>query len=375
MVRLWRPRLEKPQHYTTLEGMRGIGAMFVVMAHGEALFGWTAPQSAYLGVDFFFALSGFIVAHVYLGPLQRGLPRVAFLTSRLLRLYPVYVLGILSGVVLAAQSALIAHDPQLWAYTKPFVSLPFAIALLPSPASDAMFPLDIPAWSLLVEFIASILIAFRVLRTTQALLAMMLISGALLLVALNAYGDLNVGWSKETGLFGLARICFSFPLGFLTYRLRNLLRVPGWFYVVPFVALTAVVYVDPTGPARAAYAVLFLCVISPALLLAGSAANPTNPTVIRLCNASGALSYPLYALHYPTLMAAIGAITRHVPAGTPTHLATAAMLAMMVAVAYYVSEIDAVVRGYLTRLLRDNPVYAPLARRPVKIAGGQAQAR
>ena len=355
--------MEKPKQYLTLEGMRGIGAIYVVMAHGEQLFGWTAPRSAYLGVDFFFALSGFIIAHVYMGPLDRGLPPLAFLTSRLLRLYPVYVLGSLSAVVLAIQSAVIAHDTSLWAYTQPLISLPFALLMLPSPASDAMFPLDIPAWSLFVEFLVSIIITFRVMRSDGALLGMMVVSGALLAVALAAYGDLNVGWNKETGIFGLARICFSFPLGVFAYRLRNVLRVPPWFYLVPVAALTAVVFVDPSGPAKAAFAIFFLCVISPCLLLTGAAANPANPKVIHLFVAAGAMSYPLYTLHYPALMAAIGSITRHLPAGIPTVIATAMMLALMVSVAWHVSEVDARLRGWLTRLLRDNSVFAPLARR------------
>ena len=242
--------MSRPRRYTTLEGMRGIGAIYVVLLHGELLFGAAAPQSAYLGVDFFFVLSGFIVAHVYAQPLDDGLPITAFLRSRLLRLYPVYLLGMLTGVALAVESMVVGHSDLLWNYTQPLISLPFAMALLPSPVSDAMFPLDIPAWSLLLEFVINIVFAVRCLRSTRSLLAIMAVAGVVLVNALVTMDTLNFGWNKPTGILGLARIAFSFPLGVFVYRLHRRLpslELPGWFFLVPTLTLTLLMYATPSG--------------------------------------------------------------------------------------------------------------------------------
>jgi peptidoglycan/LPS O-acetylase OafA/YrhL len=347
--------MDKPRRYTTLEGMRGIGAVYVVLLHGEVLFGNAAPQSAYLGVDFFFVLSGFIVAHVYAKPLDNGLPVTAFLRSRLLRLYPVYLLGTLSGVALAIESSLIGHSDLLWNYQQPLVSLPFALALLPSPVTDAMFPLDIPAWSLFLEFVINIVFAVRYFRSTRSLLAIMAVSGLALVVALVTKDTLNFGWNKPTGLLGLARIAFSFPLGVFVYRLHGRLpafELPGWFFLVPTLALTVLMYATPTGTARIVFDVAFILIISPALVLSGAASNPGPKWVGTAFITLGALSYPLYTLHYPTLMAVMGTIQRHVPKGAAALAAAIVMLFAMVVIAHYVAELDGRLRARLTRRRR-----------------------
>ena len=297
-------------------------------------------------------LSGFIVAHVYAPPLDNGLPLTTFLRSRLLRLYPVYLLGILSGVALALESLVIGHSNLLWNYMQPLISLPFALALLPSPVTDAMFPLDIPAWSLFLEFVINIVFAVRYFRSTRSLLAIMAVSGVALVIALVTKDTLNFGWNKPTSLLGLARISFSFPLGVFVYGLHRRLprfELPGWFFLMPTVALTALMYATPTGTTRIVFDVAFILIISPALVLSGAASNPERKWVEQAFVTLGALSYPLYTLHYPTLMAVLGTIQRHVPAGPATLAAAVVMLFVMVVIAHYVAELDKRLRARLTR--------------------------
>ncbi len=63
----------------------------------------------YLGVDFFFVLSGFIISHVYLSSLARPSRRALsiFLWHRLIRIYPVHVavLAAMVSLVLVARGA------------------------------------------------------------------------------------------------------------------------------------------------------------------------------------------------------------------------------------------------------------------------------
>ena len=72
-----------------LDGLRGLAAIAV------ALFHWLLSFAGFLAVDFFLVLSGFILAHRYPysdSPVSSG----RFVLSRLARLYPMHLFGLLS---------------------------------------------------------------------------------------------------------------------------------------------------------------------------------------------------------------------------------------------------------------------------------------
>ena len=50
--------------FATLDALRGVAAILVVMRHTESFFGFSLYNS-YLAVDFFYILSGFVLAHNY----------------------------------------------------------------------------------------------------------------------------------------------------------------------------------------------------------------------------------------------------------------------------------------------------------------------
>ncbi|MFX8945840.1 acyltransferase family protein, partial [Acinetobacter baumannii] len=59
--------------FATLDGLRGVAALLVVYHH-EHLAGIVgAPAGAYLAVDLFFLMSGFVIAHAYEARLEQGL--------------------------------------------------------------------------------------------------------------------------------------------------------------------------------------------------------------------------------------------------------------------------------------------------------------
>jgi peptidoglycan/LPS O-acetylase OafA/YrhL len=84
---------------TTLDGLRGLAALAVVLLHCSELFvlDWV-PHNAYLAVDFFFLLSGYVLARGFERKLRQGWA-IDFLRRRLIRLYPLVVAGSLIGFV------------------------------------------------------------------------------------------------------------------------------------------------------------------------------------------------------------------------------------------------------------------------------------
>lgn len=93
--------LNTKKHFEILDGLRGIAALGVVVFHFIEMY-TPHPDDliahAYLAVDFFFCLSGFVVAYAY----DDRLPKMGlktFFKQRLIRLHPLVVLGTILGLL------------------------------------------------------------------------------------------------------------------------------------------------------------------------------------------------------------------------------------------------------------------------------------
>ena len=78
----------------TLDGWRGICAMLVALHHfsaNGAIAALPLIRNAWLFVDFFFVLSGFVITHAYSRKLQSGREVGAFTLRRFARLWPLHV--------------------------------------------------------------------------------------------------------------------------------------------------------------------------------------------------------------------------------------------------------------------------------------------
>ena len=101
----------RPTHIRALAGMRAFPPLILVAfhfceGHGYRHFFWTdLPASkGYLWVEFFFALSGFVLTHVYgarVTELWRAQGYFSFLRARLARLYPLHLFMLLTVLALA----------------------------------------------------------------------------------------------------------------------------------------------------------------------------------------------------------------------------------------------------------------------------------
>src|SRR5271168_3358652 len=91
------------EHFEVLDGLRGSAAFLIVifhlfnytfMFHGP----WALVKHAYLAVDFFFALSGFVVAYAYDDRWTR-MTMLQFFRIRLIRLHPLVLIGATLGLL------------------------------------------------------------------------------------------------------------------------------------------------------------------------------------------------------------------------------------------------------------------------------------
>jgi peptidoglycan/LPS O-acetylase OafA/YrhL len=81
--------------YATLDGLRGIAAIAVVIYH-LPIEPKLVPHG-YLAVDFFLMLSGFVLALAYSDKLHSGMSFRSFFLKRAIRLYPIAIVGTAIG--------------------------------------------------------------------------------------------------------------------------------------------------------------------------------------------------------------------------------------------------------------------------------------
>ena len=104
-------------HFVFLDGLRGLAALWVAAYHLSQMFRTPLkPEHAYLAVDFFFCLSGFVVAAAYDGRMDGGMGVVEFFRRRLIRLYPMIAFGVVlgAGVVAGEWLAYGTGDLKTW---------------------------------------------------------------------------------------------------------------------------------------------------------------------------------------------------------------------------------------------------------------------
>ena len=335
--------MAKEKRLLTLDAMRGVAALLVVTFYLPAV-GLT--PSGYLAVDFFFVLSGFVIANAYDAQVLAGLPATRFMAHRLIRLYPLYLVGFVLGLLRAiGQSGL--HRPDQLTPAHLAVSAWLEALLLPSPSNLHLFSLDGPAWSLFFEAIASFAyVAFLARLNPGALRWFLVVSGVALTLTIVTYQAGDMGYSWQTVHVGLARVSFSFAMGMFLARHRSGAQIKSALAPVLVAALVALMCMDFEGRARMAYDEIFVFLASPALVHFGARCSPAA-ALKPVCRWLGEISYPLYATHYPLLWM-FGFAARKLGAPPVVWMPTFVILAVAVA-ALLARFWDIPVRRWLTQ--------------------------
>jgi peptidoglycan/LPS O-acetylase OafA/YrhL len=91
------------EHFEVLDGLRGSAAFLIVIFHlFNYSLGWdnslSLARHAYLAVDFFFGLSGFVVGYAYDDRWTR-MSMLQFFRIRLIRLHPLVLMGATLGLL------------------------------------------------------------------------------------------------------------------------------------------------------------------------------------------------------------------------------------------------------------------------------------
>ncbi len=275
-----------------LTPLRGIAAVMIVVFH---FYLWRSAASqgfdwrhmafigkSYLAVDFFFLLSGYIIAHVHARDFIAGIrwrDLADFLWARLARIYPLHLC-----ILLVMVAVLRRVDTDL-AYN---------ILLLQGPWIDHP-SWNVSAWSISAEwhaYLAFPLIVAALYRRRPWIAIGSILGGAIVLAALEAkFGTLDI----TNGPTVLLRAIPEFAIGMMIQRLQaeGLLPAPRAF-ALPCAAIAVAAALAlglPDAAIVALEAVLLCTAVTDAASLASRVLN-LRPLVFL-----GDISYSIYIDH------------------------------------------------------------------------------
>jgi peptidoglycan/LPS O-acetylase OafA/YrhL len=300
--------------FHTLDALRGIAAIGIVVFHWGPAFAPIAAPGGYLAVDLFFMMSGVVLSHAYEHRFAAGMGALGFMRARLIRLYPLYLLGTSLGIIVAVAS-LLGHNSQNWNPAAIAASSVLALFILPNFSdghAQMLFPLNIPSWSLFFEICVNLLfvIAWPLLKPARLVLLCLLAGSAVVLADLDR-GNLDQGALVPSFAGGIARTVFSFFVGVCIARYAaGKPRKQSNAAVLAILVLVGIaIGARPTGGWRTAWDAACVLLLFPLIVLGGTIIDP-GERVQKWATFLGITSYAIYVLHSP-LSSILNSVTRH----------------------------------------------------------------
>lgn len=294
-----------------LTGIRFVAAAWVLLYHfqgplgtlgltGVPVFG-DVVRVGRLGVDLFFALSGFILTHTYLtrmGPRLQVRATLKFWWLRLARIYPVHlVMMVIAALAMIAQARLAGTELKSWFNPQDALAQLFLIQEWgPNPERGWNFV----AWSISMEWLAYLVFPILVLAlwvfARRLPTALLLVGWVLALIPLIRYGldTSNAYYMHDWG--STIRISTEFTAGAFTYLIIRRFLPDGALDPSAMVQRTATIL----------SVVLPLLVVAGAVFLANLPA--AQPPARVLAEDAEPLPPYFHLLLVPLLIAWIGAL-------------------------------------------------------------------
>jgi len=349
--------LESKSRYEVLDGLRGVAALMVIVFHCfetyVPTFGTQIVNHGYLGVDFFFVLSGFVIGYAYDDRWDR-MTTWGYFKRRLTRLHPMVIAGTVVGAALFFFSG--SYFPQTLSTPGWKFALCFIMGLLMIPCGMG---LDIrgwgelnsfngPNWSLTFEYIGNILYAFVLRHLPKIALAILCIGCAFFTLDLTMGWDVFGlfpdgpqytvigGWSLTTQqmYIGFTRLFYPFLCGLLISRILpahmtdanpsgSPIHLKGgfWWCSLAIIVIFSVPCIGgKTGVPDGLYQAVSILILFPIIVLAGAGSITTGKKSTTVCKWLGDISYPIYITHYPIMYMQMSWVEDHQDAPLWIHI-------------------------------------------------------
>ncbi len=343
--------LKAKPHFQILDGLRGLAALAVVIFHfmewAYSDFTKNFIAHGFLAVDFFFCLSGFVIAYAYDDRMGK-MGIMDFFKVRLIRLHPLIVLGSVLGLLAFLFDPFGGH-PEVYSPLKLIGIFVCSMLLIPFPVMPDrafnLFGLNAPSWSLFWEYIANIFYVLILWRLNKKILLVLALLAAIMLCMVSVRaGNLLGGWSGGTFWDGAARIGYSFLAGLLIYRFNWIIKNKLGF--IGLCVLLSLAFLMPFGKWNWLTEPLVVLFYFPLLIALGAGTTLTKG-LQKLCVFAGQISYPLYMTHYAVIWMFGNYYTSHKPGPLQLTFIILVSTTLLIGLAYLAMVLfDSPVRKY-----------------------------
>ncbi|HWD49216.1 MAG TPA: acyltransferase [Rhizomicrobium sp.] len=287
---------ERAHRFTALDGWRGICALLVALHHLNAnghFYTWPLVRNAWLFVDFFFVLSGFVIAYAYGERLRDGGDVRDFMLRRFARLWPLHV------TILAAFVALelyrLAVTGSGFTGERSVFAIVTNLLLVQSLGVHKSLTWNTPAWSISTEFYTYLAFAgvCFIAPTRRSVVAFLLaLVGLSVLVFFSRYG------MRETFGFGFFRCVYGFFAGVLTFEAWKSLKTKIGGTIAEIATLVVVGILVTCAPNMRVFEYLAAPIFAFAVFIFAQQAGAISRVIeSRFANALGRWSYSIYMVH------------------------------------------------------------------------------
>lgn len=308
-------------HIEGLDGLRGYAALAVCLYHASEIFGnpRLAPF-AYIAVDLFFVLSGFVLLIRYESKLTNqniGINTFfEFVSLRISRLYPLFLVASLLGFILNAYifsqkgvTEILLPSAVSSLVRNIFVVPDFSIS--PSNPTGLLFPFAYQAWSVFWELMLSICFYFTVRfgKFLEAFIAIVSVSG--LVYFTQNHLSLDLGWGINGSEIGFLRAFAGFYLGVLTARAYQFFetskfQIDKTFFSFVAIGALAIVFYYFHFTYQSIYSLeIFFATIGFPVLVFSTAIGSFSILRLKPFVFLGRISYSVYLLHGPVAILSI----------------------------------------------------------------------
>lgn len=232
-----------------LESLRGIAALSVALLHFNvgSILNMRFTYNAALMVDFFFVLSGFVIALNYQTRIRNFNALVSFQLRRFFRLYPLHIVTLIIFVVIEFMKFIAMNRFGLDPYQEPFLknNLTSFIAnlFLAQNLVLSEHTWNTPSWSISAEFFTYILFGMFMVLSRGSLVKIIFVS---LTFVVFSYIYL-VNQFEVLPHYGIVSCFYSFFIGVLIYNLHNScnFKIPSIIsYLLFLISVILVIYSD-----------------------------------------------------------------------------------------------------------------------------------
>jgi len=267
-----------------LDGLRGVAALCILVFHATPGLLGSFRGNAYLAVDLFFMLSGYVIARTYEARLGDGLSPAAFLTIRYRRLWPTMFIGGLMGL----PWFFITFDSSHW-----WIAIA-NLLLIPTFLFNRVYVLNAPAWSIFFELVANMLHAVILRRVSTGCLIIAAIAAASFLAFVGSRSTLDIGSQPSLAIFAIFRVMLSYMIGVILWR-RWKDKPP--YNVPPALAFAAMPLLLGAGTLLGhdywLTGMIYIILVCPLMIAGGLRLSGVQP----FARLIGDMSFPLYAFH------------------------------------------------------------------------------